>query len=175
MWDQVRIDEQLQEVEAIRDRVIISGGLAWHLISPPHKEKKQLHDHKDVDVFVPPANRGFGLLAGLLSSRGFKRARTLYDDPSGSFYRFTKYTDNGKIMFDIFVEDVPSISLDSGYKIVEPKHLLSLYEGTHSSKDCLAVKAATELIEKGINPIGRSELVGEYLTRGGSSVGRAAG
>jgi hypothetical protein len=49
----------------------------------------------------------------------------------------------------------------NGYQIVDINHMLSLYETTHSSKNCTAVKAAKELIKKGINPIGRYELIGE--------------
>ncbi len=35
----------------------LSGGWAWHFMTPaPHVELKQARDHKDVDVFVAPAN-----------------------------------------------------------------------------------------------------------------------
>ena len=43
------------------------------------------------------------------------------------------------------------------------KKLLSLYETSHSSKDCTAVQAAIPLVRRGISPVGRIELVEGYI------------
>ena len=159
MWNLERIKEQETEIQAVRQHVVISGGVAWHLMSPPHQEKKQLHDHKDVDLFVEPDK--FAHVIALLKERGFEKTWTKYDDKSGDFYRYTKYCENGKVMLDLFVQHVPSIEV-KGFRVVEPVYLLSLYESTHSSKECLAVQAAMKLIGSDVSPVGRSELVGEY-------------
>jgi hypothetical protein len=46
-----------------------------------------------------------------------------------------------------------------GMKIVDPKYLISLYSTKHDSKECVAVIEAKKLIAKGIDPIGRKELI----------------
>jgi len=156
-WDQTRIDAQLKELKAIKEFVVISGGWAWHFMSPKgHPEIKTQHDHKDIDIFVDPGD--FAELRQMLVERGFKRARTQYDSPSGKFYRFTKYIEDGKIVFDVFLEQVPYIQLH-GFNVVEPETLLSFYGSKHSSHECLAVQEAKKLVAKGISPVGRPELV----------------
>jgi len=164
MWKQEKVKAQLREVEAIKDHVVISGGLAWHLMSPPHEEHKLTHDHKDVDLFVFPSM--FPVVIKTLKNRGFEKYWTKYDGLSKDFYRYGLTTVRQdidkpyhvKVLFDIFVEEVPWIQLDE-FKVVEPGHLLSLYETTHSSKECYAVQAAMKLVKKGISPIGREELI----------------
>jgi hypothetical protein len=51
-WSLPLIASYLEVLHAIRELVTVSGGWAWHFISPEHIEYKHLHDHKDVDVFV---------------------------------------------------------------------------------------------------------------------------
>jgi len=64
-----------------------------------------------------------------------------------------------RVTVDFFVRsDVPFREID-GWRVVEPRFLLSLYSNIHSSDKCFAVQAARKLIEKGIDPVGRSELV----------------
>lgn len=156
VWDQDRINVQLGELEAIKDLVVLSGGWAWHFMSPPgHKEIKTQHDHKDVDIFVKPGQ--FEELRLRLVLRGFQRQRTQYDNPSGDFYRFTLYYDGGKVVYDVFLEDVPFIEVD-GFKVVEPNKLISLYGIKHTSEQCLAVQAARKLLKNNISPVGRKEL-----------------
>lgn len=56
-WPQHRIDACLAEMESVHPWVILSGGWAWHFMSPVgHTELKHAHDHKDIDLFVPPGN-----------------------------------------------------------------------------------------------------------------------
>jgi len=165
-WNPRRLQDQEETIEALLaanpDAWIISGGYAWHLMSPRgHIEEKTLHDHKDVDVFVRPDL--FTSVLPTLKNLGFIKAHTLHDDPSGSFVRYTRFKEGGKLVLDIYIENVPSILISSGsqtYRIVEPNHLLGLYEKTHSSKNCTAVIEAKKLLAQGISPIGRQELLG---------------
>jgi len=54
MWKQEKLEAQIETVKLVKDKVVISGGLAWHFMSPPHVETKLIHDHKDVDLLVKP-------------------------------------------------------------------------------------------------------------------------
>jgi len=55
-------------------------------------------------------------------------------------------------------KDIPCRTVD-GWLVVEPKHLLTLYSNIHSSDKCFAVQASLKLIEQGIDPVGRQELI----------------
>ena len=159
VWDQARIDIQLKELDAIKDLVVVSGGWAWHFMSPAgHDEVKTHHDHKDIDIFVKPEK--FDELRLRLVLRGFQRQRTQYDNPSVGFYRFTLYYESGKVVYDIFLEDVPSIEVN-GFKVVEPNKLISMYGVKHTSEQCLAVQAARKLLKNKVDPVGRPELIGK--------------
>lgn len=156
-WDARRIELQALEIQRFGDLLTVSGGWAWHFMSPPgHVEYKTQHDHKDVDVFVTPKRFQEFVIRAKLS--GFERAATRHDDPSGVFYRYTKFLDNGKVVFDVYVADVPTITVD-GQQVVNPVHLLTLYATTHSSKECWAVKAAMKLLGEGIDPVRHPSLV----------------
>lgn len=158
VWDQKRIDIQLEEIAKIKDLVVLSGGWAWHFLSPPHqnKEFKTQHDHKDIDVFVKPED--FETLLQRFLADDYKRVPTQWDNPSGQFYRYTKYYESGKIVFDVFLENIESTDVN-GFKVVEPNKLISLYGIKHTSEQCVAVVEARKLIAKGISPIGRAELL----------------
>ena len=163
LWNPRRLQDQEETLEALftanSDAWTISGGYAWHLMSPRgHIEEKHLHDHKDLDVFVRPDL--FTLVLPTLKNLGFIKAQTLHDDPSGSFVRYTRFKEGGKLVLDIYIEDIPSVLIDT-YRIVEPNHLIGLYDKTHSSKNCIAVIEAKKLVAQGISPIGRQELLGE--------------
>jgi len=156
-WNPERIALQEAEIRKFKRFFTVSGGWAWHFMSPPgHKEYKNQHDHKDVDVFVPPAL--FAEFVVKAKELGYDRAATLHDNPSGTFYRYTKFATAGKVVFDVYVEPVPYREID-GIKVVEPKHLLSLYEKTHTSKECWAVQAATKLIAEGKDPVDNPALI----------------
>jgi hypothetical protein len=168
-WKQEKLLEQLDAVESLGDAVVVSGGLAWHIMSPEHVEAKINHDHSDIDLFAKP-ERSQEVFAKL-KELGFNRYWTKYATPD--FYRYGKTavrdTKRVKVLIDLFINEVPSITVN-GFQIVEPTYLLTLYETTHSSKNCTAVKNANILIKKGINPVGRPELIGEkehtYVKRG---------
>ncbi len=91
-WNLHRIAVMEREIAAIREFGVLSGGWAWHFMSPAHVECKQLHDHKDIDIFVYP--HAFSALAGLLGERGYSKAWTRFDDPSREFIRFARYVEN---------------------------------------------------------------------------------
>ncbi len=163
VWPQKRIDAGRIELEVVRDYIVISGGWAWHFMSPEnHKEYKHAHDHKDIDMFVEPLN--VGLVVSLLKGRGFEKVWTRYDklQSDEEFRRYEKNVisedEEFKITIDFFVREVPSRTINK-WRVVEPEFLLSLYSSIHSSDKCFAVKAALELINKGVDPVGREELI----------------
>lgn len=161
LWNPKKIHLQLKALHEISEHCVISGGLAWHLMSPPHEEIKTTHDHKDVDIFVFP--HAFQQVFTKLKEMGFEKVWTKYDGVGKNFYRYTLTGEPGdKVLFDIFVENIPYIKVThelGSFNVVEPSYLLNLYERTHTSKDCKAVKAAKKLMEKGISPVGREELI----------------
>jgi hypothetical protein len=157
-WNLQQIAVIQQEIEAIKDYVVLSGGWAWHFMTPPgHSELKHAHDHKDADLFVEPSL--FGTLAALLKSRGFQRTWTRFDSSPGSetFYRYTRIVETSpppiKVMFDLFAETVPCVEAQ-GMRVVEPRYLLSLYGNKLSSDLCFSVQIARKLLTQGQNPVG---------------------
>jgi hypothetical protein len=163
IWNPIRLELMEREVLRLAEltpEIVISGGWAWHFMSPPHTEIKIYHDHKDVDILVPPTQ--FGEVLEYFDAYGYERSKTKYDNPSGNFYRYTKYFEgNGKVVFDVFLEIAPFVQLDK-VKVAEPKYLLSLYGTKHTSEECAAVIGAKKLIANGISPIGNKALIGEY-------------
>jgi len=91
-WNLHRIAVMEREIAAIREFGVLSGGWGWRLMSPAHVECEQLHDHKDIDIFVYP--HAFSALVGLLGERGYAKAWTRFDDPSREFIRFARYVEN---------------------------------------------------------------------------------
>jgi hypothetical protein len=159
-WPQDRIDACLVELTEIRSRVILSGGWAWHFMSPKgHKELKHAHDHKDIDIFVRPGN--VGTVIPLLEQRGFVKVPTKYDRLKGNndFRRYEKVVRGHRVTIDFFVDGKIPERWIGEWCVVEPKKLLSLYKSVHSSDNCFAVKAATELLARNIDPVGHEELV----------------
>jgi len=164
LWPQEKIDACLEELESIQPYVILSGGWAWHFISPEgHKELKHAHDHKDIDIFVPPEY--VGLVVAILIGHGFDKVKTIYDRLKNN-YDFRRYEKSVsglhmpfRVTIDFFVrKGIEPVEIN-GWKVVNPKQLLTFYSNIHSSDNCFAVKAASELMAKGINPIGREELI----------------
>jgi hypothetical protein len=163
-WPQYRIDACLRELESLKGLVILSGGWAWHFMSPSgHPEYKHAHDHKDVDVFVP--KKMVATVIGILAGQGFEKVRTQYDGlpNNADFRRFEKTVDDGmnpsfRITIDFFVRDAPSREA-RGWQVTEPQFLLEQYGKIHTSSECFAVQAARKLLAQGIDPVGRSELL----------------
>lgn len=162
LWNPNRLTVLRAEIEAVRSLVVISGGWAWHYMTPDgHAELKHAHDHKDADLFVQPDR--FATLVGLLKDRGFERTWTRFDDRPGAdtFYRYTKSAEeaNGavKVMLDVFVEEVPFVQVGE-VRVVEPKYLLSLYGTKHSSDLCFSVRIARKLLAAGENPVWHSSM-----------------
>lgn len=160
MWKQEKLESQLEVIRAVKDFVIVSGGLAWHLMSPPHTERKELHDHKDVDLFVFPKDTNEVIWK--LKEQGLNRYWTKYDGKSKDFIRYGgTWHKNGKwlkILIDLFSRDVPFIKIGE-FRVLEPTYLLSLYGDIHLSTKCWAVQAAKILVARGISPVGRKELL----------------
>lgn len=159
LWPPERIEVSLIELEAIKPWVTLSGGWAWHFMSPKgHLELKHAHDHKDIDIFVKPTD--VAMVIEVLKKRDFNRMQTKYDrlPSSEDFRRYGKVSVSPRVIIDFFVREVPS-RMSSGWKTVEPEYLLGLYSSIHSSDKCFAVQAASKLVARGIDPAGRPELV----------------
>jgi len=164
LWPQHRIDACLEELEALKAHVVISGGWAWHFMSSEnHPEYKHAHDHKDIDLMVPGVE--VSLVMPVLLGRGFERVWTRYDRlPSDEqFRRYEKVVElDGhkpfRVTIDFFVRDVPSRTVRGGWRVVEPSVLLGFYSTFHGSRACIAVQAAHRLLEQGIDPEDHPEL-----------------
>ncbi|WP_291902777.1 hypothetical protein [Chryseobacterium sp.] len=78
VWPEFRIRLGLEILDKLRDKVIISGGWAWHFMSETgHTEYKHAHDHKDIDVFVKKENVADVVI--ILQKEGFQKVWTRYD------------------------------------------------------------------------------------------------
>ena len=165
VWKQDRISLSLLELQFLREFVILSGGWAWHFLSPTnHEEYKHAHDHKDIDIFVAPKSVPDLML--ILLERDFEKVWTRYDHlPSDeNFRRYEKkmFSVTGKpirITIDFFVKAEVPYKTVKGWNIVAPEFLLGLYGNIHSSDKCWAVLATQKLLAKGIDPVDREELV----------------
>lgn len=165
IWPDCRIEYPLQELTAIKNLVILSGGWAWHFMSPDgHIEYKHAHDHKDIDLFVLPEN--VAAVVARLKAQGFDKVWTRYDklQSAEDFRRYEKLqqTRQGaavRITIDFFVSATVPYRQVKGWFVVEPSHLLTLYSNIHSSDKCFAVQAAVKLLQSGIDPVDREELV----------------
>lgn len=126
---QRKIELQLQVINALKDVCVVSGGMAWHLMSEEHEEV--YHDHKDVDILVCSPE-----VIGRLKEMGFTRQWTKYGNEK--FVRYTKYVpEEGKtykIMFDVFFEKPPYVVVE-GIKVVHPKTLASYYRSNRWVKN----------------------------------------
>ena len=148
----------------LRPYVVLSGGWAWHFMSPVgHVELKHAHDHKDADLMVPP--RMVPVVLALLTRAGFAKVQTVYDRlPSPEEFRRYERTDEIegerpiRLTIDFFVRDVPEREVD-GWRVVDPATLITLYSSIHASKNCFAVVAAQRLLAAGVDPVGHPALV----------------
>jgi len=174
-WDPMLIKSYLWELDSgsgqvLRSYVILSGGWAWHFMSPEgHIELKHAHDHKDVDIFVMPEN--VPLVIGLLSQQGFKKVPTRFDNlpDNADFRRYEKVTKGGhKLIIDFFtrkdiqIREIQRKNLKGtvcAWNVVDPKQLLTFYKSIHSSDNCFAVKAADCLLKIEVDPVGHPALV----------------
>lgn len=169
-WPQHRIDAYLEVLRELKPYVVLSGGWAWHFMSPlDHRELKHAHDHKDVDLMVPKGM--VAVVMALLQRMGFEKVTTKYDRlPSDEDFRRYEKTvttrrspidpteDTFRLTIDFFVKDVSERKID-GWRIVDPATLLTFYSTVHGSKACFAVQAAKRLLDAGIDPVGHEELV----------------
>lgn len=128
LWDHIRLTILLNELRAIRGQVVVSGGWAWHFMTPAgHTEYKHAHDHKDIDLFVQPTD--FAFLLASLKRKGYERTWTRFDRfrDSRDISRYTKTTERDgkpvKVMLDLFAEEVPFVEV-AGFRVLEPSFLL---------------------------------------------------
>lgn len=165
VWPQYKIDAYLQAMQPLKNLVVLSGGWAWHFLSPQgHTEFKHAHDHKDLDIMVPRRTVSSTMVA--LRDAGFQKVPTKYDRlPSEEdFRRYEKVItlehqqgmvatlEGFRLTIDFFVKDVPVLQTPSGWLVVRPDVLLSYYSTIHSSKSCWAVVAAQKLLAEGTAP-----------------------
>ena len=156
-WPADRLAVLERELRAVAPHAVVSGGWAWHFLSPPHDELKRFHDHKDLDLLVRPENAG--ALVAALKARGYAPCWTRFDAVSTNFRRYEARVDGVKVLVDVFVEAVDSVEAN-GVRVVAPPTLLGFYRRkVHATDDCIAVRATRELLARGIDPANRSELV----------------
>lgn len=164
VWPEFRIQSGLEILEKLKDKIIISGGWAWHFMSEiGHTEYKHAHDHKDIDVFVKKENVAEVVI--ILQQEGFQKVWTRYDhlQSEENFRRYEKTVEleNGKfhrITIDFFERNDLETVEANGFTVVKPEVLLTFYRNIHSSDKCWAVMAAKDLLEKRIDPIGHPKL-----------------
>lgn len=157
-WPQYKLDACLQAISPLKGFVVFSGGWAWHFMSPEgHVEFKHAHDHKDVDIMVPP--RTVSSTMQTLRENGFVKVGTKYDRlPSDEdFRRYEKVVkveghSPFRITIDFFVKNVPVLQCPGGWLVVRPDVLLGYYSSIHSSKSCWAVTAAQQILASGTPP-----------------------
>lgn len=158
-WPEFRIQAGLEILNILKDKVIISGGWAWHFMSKPnHIEYKHAHDHKDIDIFVKKEH--VAEVVCLLLSNGFEKVWTRYDHLASAenFRRYEKVQnlDDSKsfrVTIDFFERNDLATIEANGFTVVKPDVLLSFYRNIHSSDKCWAVMAAKDLLAKGIDPV----------------------
>jgi hypothetical protein len=151
LWNQHKLDTAFKVLELLKEKVVVSGGWAWHLISPPgHPEYKHAHDHKDIDIFSDPET-AWDVITTLVQN-GFRKIGTRFDNQK-NFTRFETFRGNPsvKITIDFFTRKVPFEEI-KGFKVIDIPYLLSLYGDIHSSDKCFAVMTAKELLAKGLSP-----------------------
>lgn len=175
-WDEIHTAVMALELSNLQgvlggstENVIISGGWAWCLMTPKHLDYKHAHDLKDIDLFVNPLFAGE--FVEWLYNLGYSREHTKYDHLS-PFYRYAKMVRGKgckpvsaqqyfekKVILDVFVKEVPSVMLPSGYRVVEPTYLSSLYGKhnpdslLHGSGQCWSLALAKEIMKDGGSPI----------------------
>ncbi|WP_108805209.1 hypothetical protein [Aquimarina sp. Aq107] len=165
LWPSYRIQYALAVLAPLKELVILSGGWAWHFLSPVgHAEYKHAHDHKDIDLFVDPKN--VAEVMNILLENDFQKVWTRYDKlPSDeNFRRYEKTViiedeKSVRITIDFFVKANIPVRNTKGWTIVEPSYLLGLYSNIHSSDKCWAVQATIKLLDQNIDPLDREELV----------------
>jgi len=158
-WPQYKIDITLTEILPLKPFVTISGGWAWHFMCPEdHAEFKHSHDHKDVDIYVPPPN--VGTVVGMLKGMGFEKVTTKYDGikSADDFRRYEKVIEDGehkpfRITIDFFVGDFPVRVID-GWMVIQPDILLAFYTaGHHGSSQSWCVQLARLLLANDDDPV----------------------
>ena len=165
VWPQYKINACLRILKVLRPHVVLSGGWAWHFMSPKgHVELKHAHDHKDIDLMVPP--RTVATVMQILREQGFEKVPTRFDKlPSAEEFRRYERVDTVegqepfRITIDFFVKEVPVLQCPGGWLVVDPATLITFYRTIHSSKSCFAVQAASRLLAAGDQVLGRRELV----------------
>lgn len=170
LWPNYRVELGLEVLNEIKEWAIISGGWAWHFMSPAnHTEYKHAHDHKDIDIFVHPKDVAFVMRK--LQELDFEKVWTRYDhlQSNENFRRYEKvhFLETGRqvrVTIDFFEsKNVDCIKVE-GWKVVSPKVLLSYYSNIHSSDKCWAVKAAVKLLKQEEQVVGNELLVKNPLS-----------
>jgi len=165
VWPAFRIDLGLEVLEEIKEWAIISGGWAWHFMSPEnHTEYKHAHDHKDIDIFVRPKDVAQVMVK--LIELNFEKVWTRYDhlqsDENFRRYERIDFLETGRqvrVTIDFFESKTVDFIEVDGWKVVAPKTLLSYYSNIHSSDKCWAVKGAVKLIAMEQEVVGNELLV----------------
>lgn len=175
-WDGSRLAVFEQELRGLAEALpfVVSGGWAWHLMTPVgHAEYLQAHDHRDLDLFLDPQSRDEA--GEKLRRLGYIQAWTRFDSSAlasaggGSPRPFARYVKDAlrddryhKVTIDLFLEPIASREIQAPWggsiRVVPPIRLLELYHGTHQAESCLSVRIARDLLVRGVDPVGHPEM-----------------
>jgi len=113
----------LKQLSHLTGDFVVSGGLAWHLLSKPHVESKDLHDHHDIDLFISKTQT-IPLIRSLVPYK--------IPTPYPNTYRFSKTVEvdgvRVKLLVDVFVVNpLPQHLKINGIKVVKPNVLIGFY------------------------------------------------
>jgi hypothetical protein len=99
-WKDEKLSAQLDVVNALGNLVVVSGGLAWHIMSPPHVEEKIMHDHSDIDLFAIPET-SYEVFSKL-KSMGYSQFWTKYN--TKNFYRYGQTIQKGEKRVKVLID-----------------------------------------------------------------------
>lgn len=151
-WNPLRLQVIEQELVAFQPYVVLSGGWAWHFLTPAgHTEYVEAHDHEDADVVVLPQQ--VAPLMVLLTARGYERTQSLgvgseSDIDMNRYERVVRHhAEPVKVTLEMMVADVPHVEA-GGFRVIEPSLLLT-HAPPYGSRACLSARIARELVARG--------------------------
>ena len=97
-----KVKAQVRTLEALKEHIVISGGLMIHLLSEPgHLETHYGHDHSDIDLFV--IHKDF-----FIQAKELKLGRIYSKYNANDFHRYHKTMEientRVKVLIDAFIK-----------------------------------------------------------------------
>lgn len=177
-WDASRLAVFEQELRDLSEAlpVVVSGGWAWHLMTPAgHVEYRHAHDHRDLDLFLDPRFRDDAM--NTLRRMGYIQSWTRFDSSAltssvGSSPRpFSRHVKDAlrddryyKVTVDLFLEPIAVREIQAPWgrsiRVVPPARLLELADSQSPAAACLSARIARDLLARGLDPVGHPEMAG---------------